>query len=107
MGFNPADYQDLIDKVSFDDYFKRYQVRVNHAVVSSIMEDFKSTAKEIMKSGSKLCDRNLGKGCAWCDYKPLCQAELMGLDTDFIMKKQFEVSEKEGRPDGKEDQETE
>ena len=31
----------------------------------------------------------------------------MGLDTDFIMKKQFEVSEKEGRPDGKEDQEAE
>lgn len=98
MGKNPADYQDLIDKVRFEDFFKRHQVRVNPTVVKGIMGDFKSTAREILKSGPKLCDRNLGKNCAWCDYKPLCQAELMGLDTDFIRKKQFEISEKEGRP---------
>lgn len=107
MGKDPKDYQDLIDKVSFDDFFRRYPVRVNHTVVRGIMEDFKSTAKEIQKQGHKLCDRNLGKGCSWCDYKPLCQAELMGLDTEYIRKKQFEIAEKEGRPDGQEDHETE
>ena len=104
MGKDPKDYQDLIDKVSFDDFFRRYPVRVNHTVVKGIMEDFKSTAKEILRYGDKLCDRNLGKGCSWCDYKPLCQADLMGLDTDFIRKKQFEVVEKEGRPDGNEEE---
>ena len=107
MGKDPKDYQDLIDKVSFDDFFRRYPVRVNHTVVKGIMKDFKSTAKEIQKQGHKLCDRNLGKGCSWCDYKPLCQAELMGLDTEYIRKKQFEIVEKEGRPDGQEDHETE
>lgn len=107
MGKDPKDYQDLIDKVSFDDFFRRYPVRVNHTVVKGIMEDFKSTAREIQKQGHKLCDRNLGKGCSWCDYKPLCQAELMGLDTGYIRKKQFEIAEKEGRPDGQEDHETE
>ena len=107
MGKDPKDYQDLIDKVSFGDFFRRYPVRVNHTVVKGIMEDFKSTAKEIQKQGHKLCDRNLGKGCSWCDYKPLCQAELMGLDTEYIRKKQFEIAEKEGRPDGQEDHETE
>lgn len=107
MGKDPTEYQDLLGKVSFEDYFRRYPVRVNHTVVKGIMDDFRSTAQEILSSGSKLCDRNLGKGCAWCDYKPLCQAELMGLDTDYIAKKQFEVSEKEGRPDGKEEKETE
>lgn len=107
MGKDPKDYQDLIDKVSFDDFFRRYPVRVNHTVVKGIMEDFKSTAKEIQKQGHQLCDRNLGKGCSWCDYKPLCQAELMGLDTEYIRKKQFEIVEKEGRPDGQEDHETE
>ena len=107
MGKDPKDYQDLIDKVSFDDFFRRYPVRVNHTVVKGIMGDFKSTAREIQKQGHKLCDRNLGKGCSWCDYKPLCQAELMGLDTEYIRKKQFEIAEKEGRPDGQEDHETE
>ena len=29
----------------------------------------------------------------------------MGLDTDFIRKKQFEIAEKEGRPDGNEGEE--
>lgn len=105
MGKDPKDYTDLLGKVSFEDYFRRYPVRVNQTVVDGIMDDFRSTAKEIIKGGSKLRDRNLGKGCAWCDYKPLCQAELMGLDTDFIRSKQFEVSEKEGRPDGQEESE--
>lgn len=100
MGKDPSDFKDLLSKVSFDDYFKRYQVRVNPSVIKGIMEDFKSTAKEILSSGSKLRDRNLGKNCAWCDYKPICQAELMGLDSDFIRKKQFEISESEGRPNG-------
>lgn len=100
MGKDPSDFKDLLSKVSFDDYFKRYQVRVNPSVIKGIMEDFKSTAKEILSSGSKLKDRNLGKNCAWCDYKPICQAELMGLDSDFIRKKQFEISESEGRPNG-------
>lgn len=107
MGKDPKDYPDLLAKVSFDNYFKRHQIRVNPTVVKGIMGDFKSTAKEILKSGDKLCDRNLGKNCAWCDYKPICQAELMGLDTEFIRKKQFEVVEKEGRDNGKEDPETE
>lgn len=104
MGQNPEDYEDLLAKVSYEDYFRRYPVRVNPTVVKGIMDDFKSTAREIMKSGDKLRDRNLGKGCAWCDYKPLCQADLMGLDTEFIQKKQFEVVEKEGRPDGNEEE---
>lgn len=104
MGKDPGDYKELLAKVSYDDYFRRYPVRVNHTVVKGIMNDFKSTAKEILRYGDKLCDRNLGKGCSWCDYKPLCQADLMGLDTDFIRKKQFEVVEKEGRPDGNEEE---
>lgn len=105
LGKNPEDYKDLLAKVSYENYFRRYPVRVNPTVVKGIMEDFKSTAREIQKSGNKLCDRNLGKGCAWCDYKPLCQAELMGLDTEFIRKKQFELVESEGRPDGNEESE--
>ena len=104
MGQDPKDYEDLLAKVSYEDYFRRYPVRVNPTVVKGIMDDFKSTAQEIIKSGNKLHDRNLGKGCAWCDYKPLCQADLMGLDTEFIQKKQFEVVEKEGRPDGNEEE---
>lgn len=104
MGQNPEDYEDLLAKVSYEDYFRRYPVRVNPTVVKGIMDDFKSTAREIMKSGDKLHDRNLGKGCVWCEYKPLCQADLMGLDTEFIQKKQFEVVEKEGRPYGNEEE---
>lgn len=106
-GLDPQNYQDLLRKVSFENYFRRYPVRVNPTVVKGIMDDFKSTAKEILKSGQKLKDRNLGKGCAWCDYKSICQSDLMGLDTDFIIRKQYEISEREGRPDGKNEEETE
>lgn len=105
QGLSPENFKDLLGKVSYENFFRRYPIRVNLPVIRGIMEDFRSTAKEILKQGSKLQDRNLGKNCAWCDYKPLCQAELMGLDTEYIRKKQFEVSEKEGRPNGNEDQE--
>lgn len=103
QGLDPKDYQDLINKVSFENYLRRHKVRINPKVVEGIMQDFKSTSQEILDRGEDLQDRNLGKNCAWCEYKSLCQAELMDLDTQFIIKKQYTISEKEGRPDGQEE----
>lgn len=105
LGKDPDDFSDLLSKVSFDDWFKRYPIRINKHVVNSIMDDLKSTTKEILKYGHKLKDRNLDRNCSWCDYRFLCQAELMNLDSDFIIKKQYEYSKEEGRPNGEEESE--
>lgn len=101
-GFKPEDYPTLTSHGSFDKYFTREKVRINKTIAEGIMQDFVDTARQIYDCGSKYKDRNLGKNCAWCEYKPLCQAELQGLDVGFIRQRQFEVREGEGR-DGKKD----
>jgi CRISPR/Cas system-associated exonuclease Cas4 (RecB family) len=101
LGLNPKDYEEFINKHSFDGYFIRYQVRHNPKVTKSIMEDTKATAKEIYFKGPKMKDKNLGKNCGWCSYKSICQAELMGLDTDYIIKADYQ-SREEGRNGNKE-----
>lgn len=101
-GLNPQDYPQLMGKLRFENYFTRHLVRINPTTAESIMDDFRSSARQILRFGGKYRDRNLTKECTWCDYKSICQAEIQGLDTDFIRKKQFEISEKEGRAGEKE-----
>jgi len=104
QGFDPDKYQDLLGKVDFKNYFTRQWVRINRDVAQGIMQDFQDTAQQILDhAGShRYHDRNLSKECSWCEYKPLCQAELQGLDVGFIRNKQFEIHEGEGRNNGKE-----
>jgi hypothetical protein len=90
LGFNPDDYRTFIDSHNYNDFFYRHKVRVSPRVVKSIMRDTLDTARDIADHGEKRMDRNLNKTCAWCGYKPICQAALMGLDVDYIIKKQFE-----------------
>lgn len=97
-GLNPKDYPKLMSKVNFGDYFTRKWVRINSEVAKGIMADFKDSALQILRYGHIYKDRNLSKECQWCDYRHICQAELQGLDTDFILSKQYEKGE--GR-DGK------
>ena len=100
LGFDPKDYRDFIAKHSFESYFTRETIRYNKQATKSIMEDLLDTAKLIHSKGDTLKDKNLGKDCSWCQYKEICQAEILGLDTDFIIKKEYEEG-KRGR-DGKE-----
>ena len=63
------------------------------------MEDLRDTAKMILDQGNVLKDKNLGRDCSWCQYKEICQAEILGLDIDYIIKKEYEEG-KRGK-DGK------
>lgn len=102
LGLDPEDYQDFIDKHDYSNYFYRHQIRLNQKVVDSIMEDTISTAQEIYDQGGKLKDKNLGKDCSWCSYKSICQAELMGLDVDYIIEAEYQVRKKEDNNGSKE-----
>lgn len=70
------------------------------------MEDTTSTAIEILNHGHQLKDRNLGRDCSWCSYKSICQAELMGLDVDYIIKADYEIKEKRDQDGNKKEKET-
>lgn len=93
-------YQEFINSLDWDSYYRRYEVRVSKDVVKSIIEDVYETAYDI-QDNPNMKARNLGcQDCNWCDYKRLCQAELAGADVEFILKADYE--KKEGNKDGKE-----
>lgn len=96
MGLDPRDYQEFIEKLSYDSYLFRHYIRINKDVVSTIMGDTIYTATNILDKGDKIKDRNLTRNCGWCSFKEICQAELMGLDTDFIIKHEYQLREKGG-----------
>jgi hypothetical protein len=89
-GLNPADYQDMLDKVKGNTFFKRiFLPRPNEDLVQAVVGDFFSTAKEIQSSTSSV--RNLTRDCKMCSYYQLCSAEVRGLDSEFIKKQLFVV----------------
>ena len=91
LGLNEKDYADLISAQSYDNYFRRHELRINKKVMNSIVEDTISTAQQI-KNNPLLKDRNLGKDCSFCDYRGICQAELIDPEADlsYIIKVDYE-----------------
>lgn len=89
LGLDPKEYEDFISTGDYSNYLYRFPIRKNDQVIQTILEDTKSTAKDIRDRGEELRDRNLGKECAWCSYKDICQAEMLGLDTSYIIKKHY------------------
>lgn len=96
--FNPEDYQELLEKVSYNDFFSRYYIRTSDKVINSIMQDFKDSGEQIL-SNQKLNffikDKNLNRDCTWCNYKEICHAELEDNDVDFIRTKMYKIREEE------------
>lgn len=72
------------------------------AMIENIVVDLKQTAIEIHSSKSK--DRNMTRMCpSDCDFYNLCQAEVRGLDADFVRKNEYEDREPSEREEAEED----
>ena len=76
------------------EYFFRIRNPVASKVVDVIYSDFIDAVKDMRDNHGKLKMRTIEKHCAWCDYEPLCKAELLGHDTKFIMKREYIYDEK-------------
>ena len=94
-GLDIKDYEDMEEalKGKEEDFYVRHYLPINHHIQEKIVEDAKCTAIEILHNAGKLKDRNITRDCSWCEFYPLCQAELKGLDTSTMLK--FDYKEKE------------
>lgn len=92
-GFDLEDYRDILENLQLrdDSFFIRIPMPVNRNMAAMAMEDLVSAAKQAKILGGIATDRNLTRDCSWCDYYNLCQSEIRGLDTDFMIKKDFKV----------------
>jgi CRISPR/Cas system-associated exonuclease Cas4 (RecB family) len=94
-GCKPEDYQEELNRVKFNKFFERRYMPKSERLNQSILKEVQYIAKRISKI-AKYPYRALDKMiCQGCSYKSLCQSELLGLDTEFILKNEYKVRAKE------------
>lgn len=95
QGLDPKDYEDMKEILDSreNEFYVRQYLPLNENIISGVLADAKTTAlqiKELEFHNKDDFDRNLTRDCSWCEYYSLCQAELRGLDTDFIRKADYQ-----------------
>lgn len=94
---DPKDYKDVeaMLKGKEGDFYVRVGLPINKTIQATILDEVKTTALEMRDNAGKNRVRTIDQHCTYCEFYELCQAELRGLDADFIRKKRFKVEEKE------------
>lgn len=89
-GLNPKHYEDILDRLVGREavFYRRVRVPVYKKMIKPVLEDARATVME-MHVLQHYPVKNLGRHCEWCDYRNLCQAELRGLDKEFILQTEF------------------
>ncbi len=90
-GLREKDYADVIQAAAGQrrHYFQRSFNPVKPAVVKHVWQDFVMSANEIADCHGKKRERNIERHCSWCDFEPICRAELSGHDADFIRRNDY------------------
>lgn len=108
---DPDDYEDELKRLRKKEskFYKRVPLpNPNPAMIEQIVTEAKNTAIEIRNLGGVLADRNMTRECPHdCDFFELCQAELRGLDSNFVRKATYEVREAAEERHGEADDEEE
>lgn len=104
-GFKVSDYEVLMINAenSRKEYFQRIFNPVKSKVVDLLWKDFVSVSEEMRDRHEVAKRKNIDRHCDWCEFEPICRAELSGLDTKLIINKDFEINEK---PKSEEDRES-
>ena len=97
VGQDPADYADFIKGLpDSKNFYHRIRNPRNPKMIKEVLQSAIITGKRIVallgenkphyyvRSISFMCDRN------GCEFRSLCMADMMGLDTKFMMKAQYE-----------------
>lgn len=90
------EYVTLVEE-NQSDYFERYTSPIKPTLVDLIFSEFRETALQIQELHGKDRTRNIDLHCSYCEYEPLCRAELLGLDVDYVRKADYYVDEKEDK----------
>ncbi|HUW44354.1 MAG TPA: PD-(D/E)XK nuclease family protein [Dehalococcoidia bacterium] len=94
-GLKDADYVDMLEHLEGkeDTFFERVFLPLpGTEMIVEVVSDFLQTTAEIQaKRENGRCARSMSPfNCATCDFRPLCEAEVRGLDADFIRKSEYE-----------------
>lgn len=91
------DYEEFAStlKSKEEKFYRRiYLPTPGKGMVDNVVKDLLSTTEEIREAGPRSTVRNMTRDCKMCSYYNLCQAEVRGLDSDYIRKTEYTVKEK-------------
>lgn len=95
---NPGDYSEILGRLKTEGHSQFFQrvflPKPNPKTVRALVEEMTLTAME-MKANPESDVRTMGFHCKSCKFFTLCQAELRGLDSEFIRKSEYEPKPEE------------
>lgn len=96
-GLDIDDYRPQIEALSGSErnFYRRITLPFSRQMREQVIGEFTQTAIMVSKLHGIVNDRNLTRDCTWCEFHTLCQARLRGLDTDFLMKREYEVRDED------------
>lgn len=97
-GFNPGDYSEMLTHLQGkeDTFYERvFLPKPSKHMVNEVVEDFIQTAIEVQgkrdpENAAARCARNMSSfNCNNCEFRPVCEAEVRGLDSDYIIQSEY------------------
>lgn len=82
---------ELIEKATsnLSEYFVRIHTPINDDTVNLLLSEARTSAREIAGYDGKKQVKTIGRHCDWCSFEPLCRAQFMGADPEFIKEREF------------------
>lgn len=88
-GFDPANYQDILTKVSANEFFRREAIVRSRKELELLDNQIKLEAEEMTRSWIPIYP-TMTRDCLWaCDYRDLCRTRLTGGDVEYTIETQF------------------
>lgn len=89
---DPKPYKEFLAELAKREKGRFYQ-RIflpapSKSITESVVKDFLETSRTM--HSTQHFTRNLTRDCSWCEYYRLCNAELRGLDHEFVRNTEFE-----------------
>lgn len=96
LKLDPKDYKQFlaeIDKRQRGRFYQRIKLPApSKGMTEKIVDDFIETSTQMHKA--KKFPRNLTRDCSWCEFYRYCTADVRGLDAEFILKSEYEPSDR-------------
>lgn len=95
-GLDPSGYREFKKKTEthIPSWFYRVKSAIHRNTVDAVFDDFVSTVRRMVDDHGRVKDRNIENHCSWCEFEPLCRAELQGLDVEYVMEREYEKATK-------------
>lgn len=92
-GLDPKDYDEQLARAKERKFYDRKFLPKPKAISDALLHELLIQSVEMRRLGDHPY-RNLRRECDKCEYQGLCNAELMGLDSDYLRASEFYVNEK-------------